>query len=157
MVSKHSEGTIDHGFNKSNAKSSCKIEFDFKAGTEANGACTIVFRGQTLLLGGRKEYNQFSQVIPKQTRRVRKCEEVGDKSEEKLQRISFDFPGFPPGRGDENSKCTFEEKTFPCGLEGKGTELPFKKNLYAKINCGVFEFKNEGEAALICRHKECYK
>jgi len=43
-----------------------------------------------------------------------------------------------------------------CGLKRIAeNDLPFEKNLYAQVNCGVFIFEEFGKSALICRHKEC--
>ena len=38
------------------------IDFNLDDGTEAYFACTTVFEGETLVLGGKREYNQFSKV-----------------------------------------------------------------------------------------------
>ena len=38
------------------------IDFNLGDGTEAYFACTTVFEGETLVLGGKREYNQFSKV-----------------------------------------------------------------------------------------------
>ena len=38
------------------------INFNLGDGTEAYFACTTVFKGEQLILGGKREYNQFSKV-----------------------------------------------------------------------------------------------
>ena len=42
-----------------------------------------------------------------------------------------------------------------CGFKYKA-DLPFIKNLYAQVYCGVYQFKKRGETLLVCRHKQCY-
>ena len=109
-------------------------DFSFGDETEVNGACSIVFQGETLILGGRKEYNQvskFSKLIDHYYIIFIFC-------------IIFYF-------------CIKMSKIDLCGLERMNTDLPFESNLHAKIYCGIFNFKgNIGEVALICRHQECY-
>ena len=34
------------------------VDFDFELGTEAYFACTVIFNDETLILGGKREYNQ---------------------------------------------------------------------------------------------------
>ena len=44
-----------------------------------------------------------------------------------------------------------------CGLSRMDfIDLPFTKNLYAQVYCGVFKFNNHDENALVCRHKQCF-
>ena len=38
------------------------IDFNLGDGTESYFACTMVFQGEQLVLGGKREYNQFSKV-----------------------------------------------------------------------------------------------
>ena len=46
-------------------------------------------------------------------------------------------------------------KVEGCGLRRIG-ELPFTRDLYSRINCGVFNFKDAGETALVCR-QQCFE
>ena len=51
-------------------------------------------------------------------------------------------------------------KLESCGLKYE-EDLPFTKNLYAQVYCGVYNFKRgiykePTETALICRHQQCF-
>ena len=51
------------------------LDFSFESQTEVTGACTTVFKGETLILGGQKEKNQVSLIIEvnKMTKLIQKC------------------------------------------------------------------------------------
>ena len=51
------------------------LDFSFGSQTEVTGACTTIFKGETLILGGQKEKNQVSLIIEvnKMTKLIQKC------------------------------------------------------------------------------------
>ena len=101
------------------------VDFTIDDSTEAYFACSIVFKGETLVLGGKRKYNQVSFQIS-------------------LTILIF----------EQFSKLE------SCGLKYE-EDLPFTKNLYAQVYCGVYNFKRgiykePTETALICRHQQCF-
>ena len=51
------------------------LDFSFDSQTEVTGACTTIFKGETLILGGQKEKNQVSltMMVNKLTKLIQKC------------------------------------------------------------------------------------
>ena len=125
------------------------IDFNLDDGTEAYFACTTVFEGETLVLGGKREYNQFSKV-----------ESCGLK---RINTLPFTKNLYAQVYcGTYNFKRTYgqllgdmESRSNDYG-DDYGDDYSDDGNIdYGDDEADLFKVRTI-EIALICRHQQCF-
>ena len=121
------------------------IDFNLGDGTEAYFACTTVFEGETLVLGGKREYNQFSKV-----------ESCGLK---RINTLPFTKNLYAQVYcGTYNFKRTFGQllEDMESRSNDYGDDYSDDGNIdYGDDEVDLFKVKTI-EIALICRHQQCF-